>query len=194
MSPRKYDNSRRDEGARQTRERIFDAVLALLVERGPLTVPAIAQRAGVAVPTVYRHFPTREALMDASIEAIGERVRRPDIPATPEAYLDRVGARVAWYEEHPDLARAILVAEANAPYREAMQRRREQRLVEVFASRLGHLPPERGRAIAALINWIGFASTWSMLRDDWRLSADDAAWAVEWATRTVLDAISEEKP
>ena len=43
------------------------AALALFAERGyhGTCVPDIAQRAGVAVGTIYRHFPTKQALVNA---------------------------------------------------------------------------------------------------------------------------------
>ena len=51
-----------------TRERIVAAVTALVAEQHPaaISVPAVAERAGVGVATVYRYFPTKEALLDAA--------------------------------------------------------------------------------------------------------------------------------
>lgn len=51
-----------------TRARIVEAVTALVAEQHPaaISVPAVAERAGVGVATVYRYFPTKEALLDAS--------------------------------------------------------------------------------------------------------------------------------
>ena len=45
----------------------MSASLALFAERGfhGTRVPAIAERAGVAVGTIYRYFPTKEALVNA---------------------------------------------------------------------------------------------------------------------------------
>ena len=55
---------RRD--ARRNRERLVEAAHAVFAEQGleaPLDV--IARRAGVGNATLYRHFPTRAALVDA---------------------------------------------------------------------------------------------------------------------------------
>ncbi len=51
-----------------TRHRIVAAVTALVAEEHPaaISVPAVAERAGVGVATVYRYFPTKEALLDAA--------------------------------------------------------------------------------------------------------------------------------
>jgi AcrR family transcriptional regulator len=55
--------------ARRNRDRILDAARAAFGERG-LDVPLedIADRAGVGIATLYRRFPTREALVAATFE------------------------------------------------------------------------------------------------------------------------------
>ncbi|MEU0911953.1 TetR/AcrR family transcriptional regulator [Streptomyces althioticus] len=93
---------RRD--ALRNRERLVEAAHAVFAEQGleaPLDV--IARRAGVGNATLYRHFPTRAALVDAvfrgqltgTMEA-GERARRaPDAWAGLVGYLDAVFATLA---------------------------------------------------------------------------------------------------
>lgn len=64
------------ERARQIREQhILDAAERVLAERGPLaTIQAIAQAAGVAKGTIYLHFPSRDALVDAVLARSCERL------------------------------------------------------------------------------------------------------------------------
>jgi AcrR family transcriptional regulator len=64
---RGYDNSRREAGARQTRRSIAAAAHALFIAQGypATTIPAIAETAGVSVPTVYAHFPAKRDLLKA---------------------------------------------------------------------------------------------------------------------------------
>lgn len=59
--------------AARNRARVLQVAYEVFAEQG-LSVPidAIARRAGVGAGTVYRHFPTKEALFEA---VIGERVR-----------------------------------------------------------------------------------------------------------------------
>ncbi len=58
---------RADVGADDKRTRLLDAALDLFETRGfdAVAVPEIAARAGVAVGPVYRHFPGKEALVNA---------------------------------------------------------------------------------------------------------------------------------
>ncbi|MFJ2173472.1 TetR/AcrR family transcriptional regulator [Streptomyces sp. NPDC087851] len=53
--------------ALQNRERLLEVAARVFAEQGLDTAPAaIAQQAGVGVGTLYRHFPTREVLIDAA--------------------------------------------------------------------------------------------------------------------------------
>lgn len=55
--------------ASQNRARILDAARELYAAKGPgVTMRAIARRAGLGVATLYRHFPTRGALVVAAFE------------------------------------------------------------------------------------------------------------------------------
>src|ERR1700676_2705988 len=52
--------------AQKNRERLLDAALALFTgSQHDGTLSAVAERAGVGIGTLYRHFPTRDALVEA---------------------------------------------------------------------------------------------------------------------------------
>jgi len=56
--------------ARRNRKRILDAARELFAEHGyDAQMDEIARRAGVGVGTVYRHFPNKEDLLEALIQA-----------------------------------------------------------------------------------------------------------------------------
>ncbi len=67
--------------ARRNREKVLTAARAVFSEHGrDAQMDDVARRAGVGVGTVYRHFPTKEALIEAlmvaSFEAIAEQAER----------------------------------------------------------------------------------------------------------------------
>lgn len=64
---RRYRLQRRAEQQAETRRRIVEATVALHQEVGPArtSISAIAARAGVERPTVYRHFPDERSLFSA---------------------------------------------------------------------------------------------------------------------------------
>lgn len=66
MNVRSQQRSQQSRPA-DTRTAILDAALELFCERGfhGTAVPLIAQRAGIAAGTIYRHFASKEALVNA---------------------------------------------------------------------------------------------------------------------------------
>jgi AcrR family transcriptional regulator len=55
--------------ARQNRERLLEVAARAFAEHGLDATPvSIAKQAGVGVGTLYRHFPSREALIDAAYQ------------------------------------------------------------------------------------------------------------------------------
>jgi AcrR family transcriptional regulator len=62
--------------AERNRRRILDAAAVVLAQEGLVAgVDAVARAAGVGVGTVYRRFPTKEALLEAVINDRVERVQ-----------------------------------------------------------------------------------------------------------------------
>ncbi|ONH60545.1 TetR family transcriptional regulator [Frankia sp. CcI49] len=61
--------------ARRNRARILDAAEAVFAEKGAsASTEEVARRAGVAIGTVFRHFPTKEALLGALVGDLVERL------------------------------------------------------------------------------------------------------------------------
>jgi AcrR family transcriptional regulator len=68
---RRYVSEAREQGAQATRARILNAAKALFTAHGidGVTVAQIADRAGVATPTVYAAFKSKEGILRALMEA-----------------------------------------------------------------------------------------------------------------------------
>jgi AcrR family transcriptional regulator len=187
MGRRAYDRTLRDAQAGQTRERILDAVIAALARREELSPPDVAKAAGVSVPTVYRHFPSREHLMEAAQEALGARLERPSWPRTTEEMIRRVPDRFAWLEANGVLMRAILSSALGREILSAVRESREKAIARSVDAQVAHLSPARRRAVVAILSLVDDAHAWQELRDEWRLPLSDAAWAAEWALQALLE-------
>src|SRR5580693_9599410 len=74
--------------AQRNRVRLLEAAVRAFSQEGPeVTLDAIAKDAGVGIGTLYRHFPTREALVEAAyrneLARLGDAV--PDLLRTMPA-------------------------------------------------------------------------------------------------------------
>ena len=77
---RRYDSSRRQAGARQTRRDILQAALRLHWE-GITEYEPLARAAGCSVATVRKHFPTKESLFRNCTRTFADSLEPPDLKA-----------------------------------------------------------------------------------------------------------------
>src|SRR6202161_2545019 len=78
----------------RNRERVLEAAKAVFSAGGPeASLEAVAKRAGVGIGTLYRHFPTREALFEAvyrrEVQQLGELAEALKSEADPVDALRR---------------------------------------------------------------------------------------------------------
>jgi AcrR family transcriptional regulator len=102
----------RAESVAQTREQILEAALTVWDERvsSAIGLAEVAQRAGVTVRTVLRHFGTREGLFDALVEfARAQVVEEREAPVGDTAAATRV--IVEHYERRVDRVLRMLEEE-----------------------------------------------------------------------------------
>lgn len=116
-SKRPYRMTARAQATEATREKILDAAEAafdeLLFEE--LTLAAVAERAGVSVQTVLRHFDSRDGLFMASLLHTGAKMA-PDRNVLPVGDLEEiVGVLVDHYEKFGDRLLRTLAQEEREP-------------------------------------------------------------------------------
>jgi TetR/AcrR family transcriptional regulator of autoinduction and epiphytic fitness len=94
---RRYDNSRRQAQVRDTRLKVINAAKRLFIEHGypATTIEAIAEAADTPLPTLYRLFGSKRALLAAVLDASFGGDDRP------VAFGDRPAARAALAEPDP---------------------------------------------------------------------------------------------
>ncbi|GAA4291334.1 TetR/AcrR family transcriptional regulator [Mycobacterium paraffinicum] len=91
--------------ARRNRERLLEVATAAFAtaDGRPVSLEAIAREAGVGIGTLYRHFPNREALVEAiyraeldEVAAAAERLLKRHPPETAlRRWMDRYASFVA---------------------------------------------------------------------------------------------------
>lgn len=106
--------------ARRNRELVVDVAMELLARKPEAPMREIADASGVGRTTVYRHFPTRDDLLRAIFERIGDEGRSLVVAAlvaggSAEDVLRRlgvgiagIGARYRFLEAHRELGQQTL--------------------------------------------------------------------------------------
>lgn len=162
--PRRYRSLKRAEAVEETRRKILLATMELHGEQGILATSweDIARRAGVALATVYRHFPTLDQLVPAC-GALAEGFIRPPRPELAEtlftgaddlaARIGRVVAELCAFYERGGVALATArreghLVEALGAWARELDRTRE---LLVHAALATAAPDERTARVAAAL-------------------------------------------
>lgn len=93
----------------RSRAKVLEAATALLVEHGArgVTVDAVSEQSGVAKSTLYRHWPSRTALLVDVMRSNIPRIPDPDLTAGFEAALRGHVADVAETFAEPEWSRIL---------------------------------------------------------------------------------------
>jgi AcrR family transcriptional regulator len=102
--------------AARNRDRVLEAAKAVFSTGGPdASLEAVAKRAGVGIGTLYRHFPTREALFEAvyrrEVEQLSELAEQLKNEASPVEALRRwLRSNVEFVATKKGMAAALALA------------------------------------------------------------------------------------
>lgn len=137
--------------ADERRAATVEAVVDLAAEQNPsdITTTAIAQRMGLTQGALFRHFPTKDAILQAVMSWVTERLlARVDKAAegatSPLAALEAIFmTHIDFVSEHPGVPR-MLFGELQRPG-ETLPKRMVQTLIQHYGERL-HRLLEAGKA------------------------------------------------
>jgi AcrR family transcriptional regulator len=188
-SRRSYNSTLRRQHQAATRKRIVEAVAAIVAEGRLLSfsVQDVADRAGVSYPSVYRHFPTRESLLEALYEA-GAAIIGPSLSfasLSPDEISSAVARMMTTFEQDPTLLQAATTALAANNIQPPSRRERDRKYLQMVAQNNPHLDPETISQAAAIICHLYSSLTWATLRQRFGLTAEASADAVTWALQTL---------
>ncbi|WP_425352082.1 TetR/AcrR family transcriptional regulator [Aquamicrobium defluvii] len=122
-----------------------ETVVDLAAEQNPadITTGAIAKRMGVSQGALFRHFSSKDAILQAVMEWVSERLlaridKATTIAASPlEAIEAAFMAHIHFIAEHPGVPRMLFVELQRTE--QTMAKRMARTLLQVYGARLGRL-------------------------------------------------------
>jgi len=181
-------SSLRDARSEVVRERVLAGVAELLTAGDDLTFAKVAKAAGVPERTVYRHFPTREALLTAVFHWANRRIGFEGDPPTDGAgVVDLVRRVFPGFDEIGPVVRELLLAPEGRLARLADADERRRAAETVVANEAPGLSAGEARRVAATVQSLTTAATWNTLRDYWDVDGAEAAETAALAVELILD-------
>lgn len=185
---RAYSSILRGEQQELTRSRIMKAV-ADLIRDGLIhsfTVEEVAQRAVVSYGSVYRHFPTKERLLEEVYEWFQQGGNAPSLPDSLDAIPPFAETLMAFLEANADLAHAGVIAMTALGVVPKTQREHDLEIRTLVAEADPSLDPQQVRVKAAVIRYIASSLAWATLRQRFELDPGEISSALSWALGTLI--------
>jgi len=186
---RTYDSPLRAEQMERTRERILEAAAEQLLEEGleELSLPRAAQRARVSVPTIYRHFPTKEALMQELTDWVDRKMRLSEVPESIDEFTEYLPRFFVHLDENEALVRARLLSGVHRRIHHDTRRRRDKLVEKAMEDVTERLDPFDARRACAVVRVLMNSGAWEMMRDNWNLTGEQAGETLAWAIHILVD-------
>ena len=170
------------------RERVLEGAASLLAEGETLTFAKLAEAAAVPERTVYRQFPTREALLTELFHWANERMGLTGERAETRAELkDSVRRMFVGFDELAPVIRGLLASPDGLWARLSDNDRRRRAATTVVRDAAPGLGGVAERRVAATVQLLTSAAAWQTLRDYWEMDGVEAADTVAFALDLLLD-------
>jgi len=177
----------REAQAAVVRDRVLNAVSALVEAGDDITFAKAAASAGVPERTVYRHFPSREALIAALFDHTNRRIGFDgELPTTPDAMTAMVQEVFPGFDTVAPVVAELLTSPEGRRARLASVADRRTAATAVVAAARPDLDARTARHLAAVVQALGAAAMWQTLRDFWAMDGNEAASAVTTAIDILL--------
>jgi AcrR family transcriptional regulator len=186
---RQYRSPLRETQHEQTRGRILDAAVRQVAEEGfgELTIPLVAERAGVSLRTVYRHFATKEALLEQIGELRDRQIGVLGPPLSIEHLLAGTPGLFESFDANDDLVRASDASRAGREVHDTARRRRAAALSEIFEDVARDLTPVETRRLLASVQVLWNTRAWLTMHDTWGMDGKEAGAAAQWAMAALIE-------
>jgi AcrR family transcriptional regulator len=190
-----YTSPLRAQQKEATRQRILDAAGALMEDRGleEFSFGEIARAAGVKERTVYRHFPSKTALIEGLCGWYQQRVSC-GVSRTEADLLAKPLQMFPAFDENERLARALWASPQGREFRLSDVENRKAGIKAAIADAVRDLPPRQAKWIAAVMHVLLSSATWQTMKDYWGLSGSEAGKASAMAMELLLNAVRANVP
>ena len=194
QSVRNYKSPLRAAHAQDTRERILAAVGKTLSggADGGISFDQLAEESGVERRTLFRHFPNKEALLNAFWDWPNSRVTDKTLPTTLTDFLTLPERTFKGFDAQEGIIRASLHTQSGREMRLRSAPQRRKAFKAALQSVTHGLPPKEIARAEAVVQALFSAATWETLRDYGGLSGKEAGQAVSWAIWVIVEKLKRD--
>lgn len=185
---------RRAQNAARTRRRVLDALRAEIIANpaADVSFDRLAETSGVNRRTIFRHFATKEAVLEAFWRDVNASL---GIRVWPENTDDLRTMPPSLFTALDSIAPIVDAAHSSGAARDMRLQARPERQARFRAALEPinqSLAPDRAEDLTAIVQLLFSATAAMSLRENWDLRGERAGRAVAWAIGALLDAARNE--
>jgi AcrR family transcriptional regulator len=172
-----------------TRQAILEAVAAEVVDGSldELSFNRVAERSGVSRRTVFRHFPTREALIASFNQYVYDHIGLAPSASHGRPLGEVMREVFPGFDKNELLIRALTSTQAGRRLSHSGRPERVKMLDAAIKPHTTHLPAhDRTRALAVFAH-LFTAAAWVRFKDDFDMDGVETGEAMAWAMDALLD-------
>lgn len=158
------------------KERILEGVCKLLARGESWTFASVAKAAGVPERTVYRHFTSREALLQGIFDYANQRLGfHGKLPTDAAELVALVRRCFPGFDALAPVVQELLVAPEGRLARLRQKSVRKRASLALVKREAPDLSGRDAVRLAAVLQLLSQAATWQALRDYWDMDGTEAA-------------------
>jgi AcrR family transcriptional regulator len=196
---RPYQSALRRDQAEATKARVLDGLVRVIASDGvaELSMPAVAKEAGVSVPTIYRHFGSKQGLVSALGEYVAAKARLGfdefDTPATVDEFVEMIEEFHFRGSRMDPALRAAMATGVGQDARRATMPRRLKAVEESLSLVARGVAGDDFERLRDIILILGSSATTRAFSDYLGMDSDEAGRTVGWAVRLLLEALTSDR-
>lgn len=183
---RPYKSKIRKQQKQQTRTRILEGLITVMADGiTDVSIPAVAEASEISVPTIYRYFPTKQALISALPAYLAEKIGVPPLVSQPslENYLEMTQAFYAKADSMDESMRAAAMSEAAMNIRRTTRPERLQMVENMLLPYMADLSADEQERLRNVVLVLATSVVIRAFTDyldlSWQEAADHATWAIQ---------------
>lgn len=192
---RSYNSETREKQKQETRATILEGLAAVMAEgMVEVSIPAVAEASGVSIPTIYRYFPNKSALVAALPTYLAQKIGAPPLNPQPDLadYLNALTQFYARADNMDETMQAAAMSEAAVNLRRTTRPERLQMVEQMLRPYTTHLSPDEQEQLRNVVLILATSAVMKAFTDYLDLSWEDAARHATWAIERLVKRIAAE--
>lgn len=189
---RSYNSEQREQQKQKTRTRILEGLIAVMADGlVEVSIPAVAEASGVSIPTIYRYFPNKSALMAAPPIYLAQKIGAPPLNPEPDlaSYLNALNEFYARADNIDATMQAAAMSEAAVNLRRTTRPDRLEMIEQMLRPYTTHLPPAEQEKLRNVVLVLATSAVMKAFTDyldlSWEEAARQATWAIDMLVKGV---------